>query len=211
MQVEYVSHYGDDLAVVNAARVSLGKASFSLDNADKKLIKYLAKHKHFSPFRHCHITVRVECPITVERQWTKHRLGVEINSISGRYVTYEESFYKPSIFRKGSVSIKQGSLPEAVDEEWRAHDIYMEGVNNAFIAYHKLLNMGVCKEQARMVLPQACNTQFVCTFSLQAAAHFYKLRSAPDAQAEIREYAEELDRIISPLFPEAWAALKEHM
>lgn len=135
----------------------------------------------------------------------------EINSISGRYVTFEEDYHAPKVLRKGSPSIKQGSLLEAVDDHEQAIKIYKRMMDMAFTEYRALLKLGVCKEQARMVLPLALNTEFICTFSLQAAAHFYKLRSDSHAQAEIREYAEELDKIISPLFPEAWKALKENM
>src|SRR5689334_19910396 len=100
--VEYIDHFGNDLRVVNAARVSMGKHKYAIDNDDERLIKYLIKNKHTSPFRHCHITFRVKLPIFVMRQFQKHRIGVEINEISGRYVEFGYAFYHPNKFRKGS-------------------------------------------------------------------------------------------------------------
>lgn len=207
--VQYVEHGGSDLSVVNAARVSLGKQKTELDESDVKLINYLATHDHTSPFRHCSITLRVSCPIFVARQIFKHRIGSEINEISGRYVKFNECFYSPEVFRKGSPSIKQGSLDQAVDDNEEAKAIYIETIDFMFKAYEDLLALGVCKEQARAILPLALMTEFVWTLSLQAAFHFWKLRSDPHAQYETRQIAYRVEELIQPLFPHSWQALKD--
>lgn len=209
--IDYISHYGDDLTVVNAARVSLGKVKTELDDADRKLIAYLIRHEHHSPLRHCGLSVRVTCPIFVARQWVKHRVGMEINEISGRYVEFDESqHWTPDRWRQGSASIKQGSLAEEVLNPFAAHRYYRLAMRYAFNAYQSLLEQGVCKEQARAVLPLATMTQFICSASLQAWWHFYRLRSESHAQYEIQLYAREIDVLMTEHFPVSWQALKDH-
>lgn len=209
--IDYISHYGDDLMVVNAARVSLGKVKTEFDDADKKLIAYLINHEHHSPLRHCGLTVRVKAPIFVVRQWMKHRVGMEINEISGRYVEFDEQqVWQPDRWRKGSASIKQGSLSEGIDYQAAADGAYRAAIEYAFESYQVLLDLGVCKEQARAVLPLATMTEFICTASLQAWWHFYRLRSDSHAQYEIQLYAREIDTLMAQHFPATWAALKEN-
>jgi thymidylate synthase (FAD) len=208
--VHYISHHGSDLAVVNAARVSLGKWKDELDKDDIRLIGYLARNRHTSPFRHCSVTMRIRMPIFVERQFTKHRFGVEINSISGRYVEFKEEYYIPETFRKGSASIKQGSLDEPVKDELLAQLLYLDSCKRAFRTYNELLELGVCKEQARTVLPLSLWTECICTMSLQAASHFYGLRADAHAQREIQAYAHAIGAIFMYCYPHAWNALQEN-
>lgn len=209
--IECISFYGSDLAVVNAARVSLGKVKTEMDESDRKLIRYLVSHEHHSPLRHCGLSVRVTAPIFVVRQWVKHRVGMEINEISGRYVEFDETqVWQPGQWRKGSASIKQGSLAEEISEPDVATHFYEHIIEQSFGAYQLLLRLGVCKEQARTVLPLATMTQFVCTASLQAWWHFYRLRSDSHAQYEIQLYAREIDVLMTEHFPVSWQALKDH-
>ncbi len=200
--VEYIDHYGNDLRVVNTARVSMGKRKETKDASDDKLIGYLADHEHFSPFRHCFLTMHMRMPIFVERQVTKHRMGVEINSISGRYVEFQEDFYIPEVFRQGSKKIKQGSLDTEILQAAYARTVYLNTCKDAFKSYQALLETGVCKEQARMLLPLSTWTEMIVTMSLQAMAHFYHLRADTHAQREIQPYAHAISKLCYEHFPE---------
>lgn len=220
----YIDHMGDDLRVANAARVSLAKWKIEFDDKDAGLIKFLIKSRpqHTSPLRHAVMTVRATVPLFVARQWFKHRVGVaiddlddfdamEFNEASGRYIEFDETqAWEPPMWRKGSPSIKQGSLPDEIDNPWRADAVYQSAVGRAFESYQLLLGMGVCKEQARAVLPLATMTQFVCTASLQAWWHFYVLRSDSHAQAEIRVYAQAVGCLLERHFPVTWQVLQEY-
>jgi thymidylate synthase (FAD) len=209
--VEYVDHMGNDLSIVNAARVSLGKRKETFDEQDYNLLVYLIKHEHMSPFRHAFATLRVTCPIFVERQWFKHQVGASANSISGRYVQYNLGYWVPEMLRKGSSSIKQGSLDEPVERQEEALQLYRETCEHVWQVYDKMINeYGVCKEQARSLLGLNTNTQFVFSASLQAWWHFYRLRTDAHAQAEIRAYALRVGEIIGGLFPNAWECLRNH-
>lgn len=209
--VEYVDHMGSDLSIVNAARVSFGKQKTTFDEKDYRLLVYLVKHEHMSPFRHAVATMRVTCPIFVERQWFKHQVGASANSISGRYVEYDLGYWVPEVLRKGTPSIKQGSLEETVDRNEEAVQLYRETCDHVWQVYERLIHeYGVCKEQARSLLGLNTNTQFIFTASLQAWWHFYRLRSDQHAQAEIRTYAQRVGEIMEGLFPNAWKCLREH-
>lgn len=227
--VEHLNHMGTDLDVVNAARVSFSKQSnwevvgckeevdidcrsvsyipvFTLSEKDKKLINYLAKHKHWTPFSQPQIQFRIKMPIFVARQWYKHQVGFTRNEVSRRYVSDTPECYIPSVWRKAAPNIKQGSLPdEATVDDWHIKD----AVASALDAYDYLINSGVCPEQARMVLPQNMFTEFVEVGSLAAYARLYSLRSSEDAQKEIRDYANSVGVILRALFPHSWAALTE--
>jgi thymidylate synthase (FAD) len=223
MKAEYITHSGSDLTVVNAARVSFDKESYwenetdphhggkippynRLSDKDKKLINYLAKHDHFTPFTHSVITLRETVPIFVARQRFKHTVGFSYNEVSRRYVDEPPQFYTPDKWRKRAENKKQGSSDEEV-KEGQVDLEYNVTLNICLNTYNHLLKSGVAPEQARMVLPQSMYTSYYCTGSLAAFARAYILRSQPDAQAEIRELAEQWNKIISPLFPEAWRAL----
>jgi thymidylate synthase (FAD) len=208
IKIEYIDHMGTDMSVVNAARVSMGKCkSGEVDEADIKLIKYLAKHGHWTPFTHAQITLRSYVPIFLERQLYKHQIGISNNSISYRYVTPKNEFYIPDTLRKGSPSIKQGSLDEPVENHIEAITMFRHVCHEAFEYYEDLLRMGVCKEQARAVLPLSTMTEYVTTGSLAAFARLYNQRIDPHAQKEAQIYAKLLNNILSPIFPVSWTVL----
>lgn len=209
--VEYVDHMGDDLTIVNAARVSMGKHKDVFEDEDYRLLVYLVKHEHMSPFRHAFVTLRVTCPIFVERQWFTHKVGTAVNSISGRYVEYDFGYWMPETLRKGSSGIKQGSLDDPVERHDEALQLYRETCDHVVEIYHKMIHeYGVCKEQARTLLGLNTMTQFIFTASLQAWHHFYRLRTDEHAQREIQAYAHKVGEIVSGLFPHAWRCLREH-
>jgi thymidylate synthase (FAD) len=229
MKAELINFMGDDLTVVNAAKVSFDKESkweieevYGLDedgaysedikklsDKDKKLINYLARHDHFTPFTHSVITLRETVPIFVARQRHKHTVGFSYNEVSRRYVDDEPEFYTPDKWRKRAENKKQGSSDEEV-KEGQIDLEYNVTLNICLNTYNHLLKSGVAPEQARMVLPQSMYTSYYVTGSLAAFARAYNLRSQPDAQAEIRELADQWNEIISPLFPEAWRSLTQN-
>ena len=214
IQTFYVDHMGTDLSVANAARVSFGKRSEmdtsdvwgppKLKDKDAKLIRYLAKHKHISPFGHCFASFHVKAPVFVARQLVKHKF-LRWNEISRRYVDHEPEFYQPTEWRKRSVDAKQGSEGVTYPDP----DIISFCEHTALRSYNELLEHGVCPEQARMVLPQSMMTEWYWSGSLDAFADMCKLRCAPDTQAETAEVAWEIDRVMVKLFPVSWEALRE--
>jgi len=194
MKVELLQIFGDDNMVVDAARVSFGKeaANYSEEN-NARLIKYLAQHNHTSPFRHPQIQYRITCPIFVERQLFKHQVGLTANSISGRYVDFEDNYYKIEDFRLQSKSSKQGSEGHLERHDNDAALIIQDAViNYCATAYHELLQLGVAKEQARTILPLNLETKFIWTGSLLAYINFYKLRITRDTQVETMQIAQEM-------------------
>jgi thymidylate synthase (FAD) len=212
MKAELIDSMGSDLSVCNSARVSFDKQAEwdvldgqkVLKFCDKKLIEYLANHDHFTPFTHCAITLRETVPIFVARQRFKHTVGFSYNEVSRRYVDTTPDFYKPKHWRKRAENKKQGSSEEVVKVKVKD---YENAVKTCISLYEDLLSQGVCPEQARMILPQSMYTSYYVTGSLFAFARAYMLRSSPDAQAEIRELAEDWNKIISKIFPVSWKAL----
>ena len=215
IEATYVDHMGTDLSVVNAARVSFGKkrealgtvtangeTSIVLHDTDRKLIKYLAKHKHMSPFGHCFASFHIKAPVFVARQLVKHKF-LRWNEISRRYVDDEPEFYIPEVWRGKSADKKQGSDGVVDVVDW--------GDTNwaCLIAYNDLLAHGVAPEQARMVLPQSTMTEWYWSGSLDAFADMCNLRCKPDTQAETREVANQIDRKMMQLFPLSWDALTD--
>jgi thymidylate synthase (FAD) len=188
-KVELLSHFGNDLMIVNVARVSYGKEVSTLDEKDGKLINYLVKHGHTSPFRHPQIQFRITCPIYVERQLFKHQVGLTANSISGRYVDFSDTYSPIDEWRKQSKYSKQGS-DGAIEEQLAASEIEAGVIEYCKTAYQKLIKLGVSKEQARTILPINLNTSFIWTGSLLAFIHLFDLRIKPDAQKETREVAQ---------------------
>jgi thymidylate synthase (FAD) len=189
MMIELLSYYGDDVMIANVARVSYGKDSSNYtEEQNAKLIEYLVNHKHTSPFRHPQLQFRIKCPIYVERQLHKHQVGVSVNSISGRYVDFSDSYYHIPIgeWRKQSKSSKQGSEGFA-DNQDRCSRIEYQVIQNCKGAYEKLLDLGVSKEQARSVLPLSLETEFIWTGSLLAFFHLCNLRLKDDTQKETRD------------------------
>lgn len=183
IQVEYLDHLGDDLTIVNSARVSMGKHRENMSSRDVRLIKYLINHGHWSPFEHCYVTFRVTCPIFIARQIFRHK-SHSFNEISGRYVEFKKNYFTPKTFRKGSADIKQGSLNESVDDLVFVDTTYHNIIENCYKAYDELLEAGLCKELARGVLPQAHCTEFFQTMSLRSFIHFYQARTHEGAQRE---------------------------
>jgi len=211
-EVEYITHSGDDLLVVNAARVSFNKRKEVFEESDEKLIRYLARHKHWTPFAHPSITLRIKAPIFVRTQLFKHKQGFIENEVSRRYVNDPpEIFYPEEGWRKapeGSMKQGSGDLVGPLSMGY-ADLLYNAAIREANIAYSEMLRVGVCPEQARMVLPQATMTEWFWTGSLAAYARVYFLRSDPDAQKETRDIALKISNIIQPLFPVSWKYLNE--
>lgn len=199
MKVQYINHMGDDLSVVNAARVSFGKYKDFMDESDSKLIYYLAKHNHKSPFNHAFATFHVKAPIFVARQLQKHEY-MPWNEISRRYVDSEPEFYEPDYWRGRSADKKQGS-EGVVDAKTRPTNQY------ALETYRNLLADGVAPEQARMVLPQSMYTEWYWSGSLYAFAKMCSLRLKEDTQLETQVIAEMISIEMSMMFPVSWEAL----
>lgn len=207
MKAEYVNHMGDDLTVVNAARVSFDKESLELTGGDTKLISYLSKHGHWTPFSHPQITLRETVPIFVARQRFKHMVGFTYNEVSRRYVDDAPDIYEPPVWRaRPDGSVKQGSGCEH-DRSPYYVGRFEHFVEHALSIYDEMIEDGVAPEQARMVLPQSMMTSYYVTGSLAAFARAYKQRVDNHAQQEIQVLAKQWDDIIKPLFPESWAAL----
>jgi thymidylate synthase (FAD) len=201
--VTHINHMGSDLTVVNAARVSFGKEQESFDaEKDSKLIRYLARHRHTSPFGHCFASFHVYAPVFVARQLVKHKF-LRWNEISRRYVDEEPEFYVPEYWRGRSADKKQGS--EGQVKSNFGIEYYNE---KAWQAYDQLLNEGVCPEQARMILPQNMMTEWYWSGSLDAFADMCHLRCKPDTQAETREVAEKIEDLMMTCFPVSWEALR---
>jgi thymidylate synthase (FAD) len=195
--------------VVNAARVSFGKRKEAFDEADEKLVSYLAEHDHTSPFRHTALTFHVKAPIFVFRQWMKHRIASEFNEISGRYVEFpEDEFFVPDSFRRQAKINKQGSEGEVAGAEGaQAREAFLASCRNSVAQYKQLIALGVCREQARCVLPLGLYSEVYWTVSLQAAAHFIRLRTDSHAQWEIQQYAKAVRSIVAEVFPAGLKAL----
>ena len=209
--IEVVDTLGDDLTPVNAARVSFDGFSETFTDKDRKLSKFLIKHKHHSPFRHQHVMFIIKAPEFVMRQWYKHVVGIETtsshvtkdhawNEISGRYVPYDE-FYEPTEFRKQSDDNKQAS-DGLIDEQVEATMYWRTTQNNTIETYNKLLDMGMAKEQARSILPLTVYTKVWWTASFQSIMNFIELRDEKTSQVEIQEYAKALKEIMLETFPE---------
>ena len=234
IEATYIDHMGSDLSVVNAARVSFGKKSDwetdynqvpcgleVLSERDAKLIRYLAKHKHISPFGHAFASFHVKAPIFVARQLVKHKF-LRWNEISRRYVDDEPEFYVPEVWRGRSADKKQGSSEATIELPWDLYEDMYEGnfgdlegvnydfkevVNVAFESYQNMLKLGVAPEMARMVLPQSTMTEWYWSGSVDAFADMCRLRCASDTQYETRVVADNINEEMSNMFPVSWDAL----
>lgn len=233
MKAEYLDHMGDDLSVVNAARVSFDKQStwdekpgcdcggyhpdrcdgscvfpeMVLKEADEKLIRYLAKHDHWTPFAHTAIKLRVSAPVPIRTQCFKHKAGFVENEESRRYISSTPELFVPEFFRsKPDGSIKQGSGEKHPESEaFKAH--YVDLCSEAIAFYGSMIENGVCPEQARFVLPQGVLVRWIWTGNLAAYARFFNQRMNPHAQKEVRDLATQIGALIEPLFPVSWKAL----
>lgn len=220
MKVEYVDHMGDDLTVINSARVSFDKRSAweivkgtdgttkkVLNNKDARLLKYLAEHKHWTPFAHAQVTLRITMPIYVARQLAKHQVGGVVNEVSRRYVAYTPELDVPTQWRKSAENVKQGSSDDLVPIDSSFQEMIEKTMRATTQLYEDLLLAGVCPEQARVVLPVCSETCWIWSGSLMFFARVCKLRLDPHAQRETRDVAERISRIMDELFPESWQAL----
>jgi thymidylate synthase (FAD) len=218
--VRMIECMGSDLTVVNSARVSFHKESEwehpdshvpanILSEKDKKLIKYLAQHKHWTPFAHPQIMLHIKAPISIRTQLFKHKVGFVENEISRRYVTEEPEIYIPKWRSKPTNGAKQGSEDFITSEDTvaAAEAMYFGVASDALKTYNWLLEAGVAPEQARFVLPQGTYTEWYWTGSLAAYARVYKQRIDPHAQWEVREYASAIGQLIQPCFPVSWQEL----
>ena len=212
MSVTLVDVMGNELSVVNAARVSFGKKHDTLTMGDQKLIKYLAKHGHWTPFGHAMLSFHIKAPIFVARQLVKHQIGLTWNEVSRRYVDDEPEYWLPEHWRGRADDKKQGSSNEYVDWVTRLErtSARVETVcKMALQTYRLMLEAGVCPEQARMVLPQNVLTEWYWSGSLFAFSRVCNLRCQPDAQLETQEVCWEIDKYVRDKFPVSWGALRE--
>ncbi len=225
IKATYIDHMGTDLTVANAARVSFGKVSEMEDDPwgppklkkkDDKLIRYLARHKHISPFGHCFASFHIKAPVFVARQLVKHKF-LRWNEISRRYVDGDPEIYEPDVWRGRSKDKKQGSYGDVTDyamnfvwwDDYKLGDqieFYKKGV---VAMYKRMIEIGIAPEQARMVLPQSTMTEWYWSGSLDAFADMCNLRCKSDTQAETRAVAQQIDRKMIELFPVSWDALTE--
>ena len=221
--VELEDFMGGDLRVVNSAKVSNHKRSEEMGGSEEKLINYLMKNRHGSPFEHIYFTFYVKAPIFVVREWQRHRIG-SFNEMSGRYVQFEPDFYIPEQVRVPGTTNKQGSkiptelsdLPEDlkdvvepdVIDRWNIHarEELLEAYINSYDDYKYLLNIGVAKEMARMVLPLSLYTEMFWTVNARSLMNFLNLRTGENAQWEIRQYADAIELIFAEKMPVAWDA-----
>lgn len=205
--VEILETMGSDLTVVNAARVSFAKESTEITEADGKLIRYLAKHNHITPFFHPQVRFRIKMPIFVAREWFRHTIGFARNEVSRRYVDFKAETYNPTHLRARDPKLKQGSKSEDCEENEVASGIMERSNDMAIDTYEKLLELNVAPEVARMALPQSMYTEFIETGSLYAYGRLCRLRLDPSAQKEIQLYATAVDSLLRERFPISWAAL----
>ena len=207
--VELLETFGDDLTVVNAARVSFDKVSHELTEGDKKLIHYLAKHDHVSPFFHPQVRFRLKMPIFVLREYFRHQIGLSRNEVSRRYVdTVPECWVpQPDEIRERDPKLKQGSKSTAVQESDEVWNLMNDQVQSSLRTYDELLKKGVAPEIARAILPQSMYSLVYETGSLAAYARICNLRLDPTAQKEIRNYATIIDTLMQQAFPVSWEAL----
>lgn len=219
IEATYINHMGSDLSVVNSARVSFGKKSDwvycgqsdgrdkGLSERDKKLIQYLAKHNHISPFGHAFASFHVKAPIFVARQLVKHKF-LRFNEVSRRYVDSDVEFYIPDVWRGRSADKKQGSEGVVEDYNTTALPLWHD---DALKYYNMLLDSGVAPEMARMVLPQSLMTEFIWSGSLDAFASMCNLRLKEDTQYESRLVAQQISAKMAELFPVSWPCLLGEM
>tara|TARA_R110000737_G_scaffold79483_4_gene111386 strand:+ start:297 stop:941 length:645 start_codon:yes stop_codon:yes gene_type:complete len=212
MQVTLINSMGTDQTVVDSARVSFAKkAENYTEDQNEKLIGYLARHNHWTPFGHAQATFHIEAPVFVARQLVKHQVGLVWNEVSRRYVDDTPRFFSPPSWRPRAPDKKQGSdKHDMIPDMRQAWKIYESAIHNISKTYTILLEMGVAPEQARMVLPQSMMTEWYWTGSLAAWSRVCRLRISDDAQAETEKVAQDISREMKHLFPLSWAALEKN-
>jgi thymidylate synthase (FAD) len=206
--VRLVDMMGSDLAVVEAARVSYGSGSKG-EEKDRKLISYLLKHQHATPFEHAVFKFHVSCPIFVMRQWIRHRTG-SFNEISARYTEVKDEFYLPETLRAPDLKNKQSSQAAPHIDQAKCLSLLEKSQRQAYEVYQQLIKEGVARELARTVLPVSQYTQFYWTVNARNLMHFIDLRADAPAQWEIQRYAEALSKFYAAKMPWTWAAFLEH-
>ena len=211
-RLHIVDHMGDDRSVVRAARVSYGRLFDDLpfnEDKDARLLRYLIRNSHWSPFEHASITFYVESPVFVARQWMRHR-SWSFNEVSARYTRVSEAFYVPEVWRHQGEGNKQMSGPPFSEEDNReAQEVYLDALDKAADAYEYLMYVGASRELARMVLPVSLYTQFYATANLRSIFHFIELRDHEHAQPEIQWYARRMASLGRELFPHSFQAWDE--
>lgn len=223
IEVTLIDKMGTDLSVVNAARVSFDKESEwdntfgedehgmyyqkALNDADCKLLNYLATHNHWSPFSHAFASFRIKAPIFVARQLVKHTVGLAWNEVSRRYVSTEPEFYLPDYWRKSAANVKQGSSDEASEYSKDFEDSVYNLMDEALVNYNWAIQNGICAEQARMILPQNTMTEWIWSGSLYAYARICNLRLDSHTQKETQIVAQQINNYMKDLFPESWKVL----
>jgi len=216
--VELIDHMGSDLTVVNAARVSFGKRKKAFTINDVGLVKYLAKHNHWSPFGHASLQFHIKAPVFVARQLVKHQVGLVWNEISRRYVDDEPEFCTVDSWRARAENKKQGSdetktidevYPPESDWKFPTSSLKKQVETLALKYYNTMLESGIAPEQARMILPQSMMTEWYWSGTLYAFARVCNLRCKPDAQLESREVCNMIDEQVAELFPVSWKALRD--
>ena len=206
IKVDLIDKMGTDLSVVNDARVSYAKIKNRFDEKDTKLISYLAKHGHWSPFAHASIQFRIKAPVFVARQLVKHQVGLSWNEVSRRYVSYEPELYKIDEWRGKPLDSKQGSAG-VVELDVTLKHVYESAMDQCKILYSALIGKGIAPEQARSVLPQSMMTEWLWSGTLYAFARVCNLRCKPDVQKETREVADQISYHCEQYFPVSWPAL----
>lgn len=206
MKAQLLDHMGSDLTVVNAARVSMSKESLCMKEEDESLISYLAKHNHWTPFAHTCIQMRMQAPVPIRTQCFKHKSGFVENEESRRYIDSKPEIFLPSEFRLRAESVKQGSgATHPHSDKWlRA---YEQEAKMCVRIYLEMIDDKVCPEQARLILPQGTEVNWIWTGNVASFARFVKQRTASHAQLEVQYLAHECSRLIQPLFPISWSAL----
>lgn len=207
IEITLVDKMGSDTSVSNSARVSFNKWKDAFDEQDEKLIKYLASHKHMTPFRHTQVQLRCKAPIFLVRQLGKHQAGLSWNEVSRRYVKTPPEFFKPEEWRnapEGSIKQGSGGVSELNDS---VKETYNNLLQSCLAVYNEMIENNIAPEQARIVLPQSMLTEWIWSGNILAFAHVYKERIADGAQEEARAFAKILDSVIRPEFPVAWGAL----
>lgn len=207
MKAEYIDHMGSDDSVVNSARVSMDKvASEYSDDENTRLIHYLARNNHWTPFAHTAITMRMSAPVPIRTQCFKHKIGFSENEESRRYIKSRPEVYHPKEWRMAADNVKQGSGGVHPDSDGWCY-AYRDAVNYAVALYVDMIEDNVAPEQARLVLPQGCMVNWIWTGNLASYARFYNQRTDPNAQKEVQDLARMVADIIRPLYPVSWSAL----
>ena len=206
MEVTLIDYMGTDLTVVNSARVSFGKKKDKFEPKDKKLITYLAKHGHWTPFGHVSLQFHIIAPVFVARQLVKHQVGLVWNEVSRRYVDTKPEIYTPKSWRRYAEDKKQGSSDEIAWKRWTEYESL---VKTCVGAYERMMANGICPEQARMILPQSMMTEWYWSGTLMAFARVCNLRCKSDAQLETRMITDQIDELSSTIAPVSWKELRK--